>query len=195
MARAAHIEQSDLARRTATKPESATDTEGVPAALIVGAIALLVVLVSLPRFRAHVLRANRLDATTTLDVLGAVIFADEWQSAIEPGAAPLHLPGVIEADERLSHRFPDARRALAADGRVELLHHGYLFDTGHVMDGAFRRPALVAWPAEFGKSGDAAYARTRDGAVWGHQNGGLWSGTADALMDADLSDEGWRRLR
>ena len=39
-----------------------TRSEGVPGALIVATIAILVVMVSLPRFRAHVLDANRDDA-------------------------------------------------------------------------------------------------------------------------------------
>lgn len=171
------------------------EAEGVPAALIVGAIALLVVLVSLPRFRAHVLRANRADATNTLNRLGAYVFAEKWQAALVPEKTPQNLFALIEFEPRLTHRFPDARRAQADSGGVQLLHHGYLFDTGQVMDGSFSVPALVAWPAEFGRTGDAAYARTKEGAVYAHRNGGLWSGVNDGLFHADLTDEGWRRVR
>lgn len=166
-------------------------SDGVPAAWIVGAIAVLVVLVSLPRFRAHVLRANRDDARLALSLLSARVFAPEWLAAQPEDAPPGDLYEVIQGDERLRHRFPDARRP---EGQHELLHHGYLFDTGHVVVDGLRVPALVAWPSVFGRSGDVAYARTGSGLVVAHGNAGLWSGTASPLVDADLADDGWRRI-
>ena len=170
----------------------AGEAEGVPAALIVGAIALLVVLVSLPRFRAHVLRANRIDAPVTLDILGAYVFSEEWQRARTEDGAPDSLFAVIESEERLRHRFPDARRFEGPDGETILLHHGYLFGTGILIDGALRHPALVAWPSEYGRTGDAAFVKTGSGRTYGHDNRGLWSGSGNPLIEADLSDEGWR---
>lgn len=170
-------------------------SEGVPGALIVGTIALLVVLVSLPRFRAHALEANRGDARLALGLLSDRVFAPEWQAGIAGGSAPDDLHEVIRRDARLDHRFPDARRVDAPGGLHDaLLHHGYLFDTGHVVVDGIRVPALVAWPEVYGRSGDMAYARTGDGAVYAHGNEGLWSGVAGALMDADLADEGWRQI-
>lgn len=166
-------------------------SEGVPGAWIVGTIALLVVLVSLPRFRAHVLEANRKDARLTLALISQRVFEPEWQSALPEGTAPGDLYSVIQIDDRLRHRFPDARQP---EGRHELLHHGYLFDTGHVVIDGLRTPALVAWPDLFGRTGDLAFARTGDGAVYVHANEGLWSGAGSVLMDADLADEGWRRI-
>ncbi|MEE2941730.1 MAG: hypothetical protein VX460_15185, partial [Planctomycetota bacterium] len=169
--------------------------EGVPGALIVGTIAILVVLVSLPRFRAHALEANRQDARLALGLLSDRIFAPEWQAELSEVSAPGDLHEVIRRDAKLDHRFPDARRVEApANPRAALLHHGYLFDTGHVVVDGVRAPALVAWPEVYGRSGDMAYARTGDGALYGHGNEGLWSGLGGALMDADLADEGWLQL-
>ena len=70
-------------------------SEGVPGALIVGTIAILVVLVSLPRFRAHVLDANRDDARLALGLLSERIFAPDWQAGMAGGAAPDDLHEVI----------------------------------------------------------------------------------------------------
>ncbi len=168
------------------------ETQGVPAAVLVGAIALLVVLVSLPRFRAHVLRANQSDARLTLDLLGKTVFAEGWLEGFGAAAAPDELYDVVLSEKPLVHRFQDARRV---EGAPQMLHHGYLVDTGHVVTGALRRPALVTWPNTYGRSGDAAFARTRDGAMYAHRNGGLWSGLAHPLIHADLSDEGWRLIR
>lgn len=173
--------------------KAASDTQGVPAAVLVGAIALLVVLVSLPRFRAHVLRANQDDARLTLDLMGQTVFAEGWLDGFAPGAAPDELYDVVLSEERLVHRFQDARRV---EGAPHMLHHGYLIDTGHVVTGApLSRPALVAWPETYGRSGDVAFARTQDGALYAHRNGGLWSGTSHPLLHADLSDEGWQIIR
>lgn len=172
-----------------------TRSEGVPGAMIVATIAILVVMVSLPRFRAHVMEANRDDARLALGLLSDRIFAPEWQAGLEGGLAPDDLHAVISGDARLDHRFPDARSLEVPGGLHDvLLHHGYLFDTGHVVVGGTRVPALVAWPEIYGRSGDMAFARTGDGALYAHRNEGLWSGVAGALMDADLADEGWRRV-
>lgn len=169
-----------------------SETQGVPAAVLVGAIALLVVLVSLPRFRAHVLRANQEDARLTLDLLSQTVFAEGWLDGFEPGKAPEELYDVVLSEERLLHRFQDGRRV---EGAPQLLHHGYLVDTGNVLTGAQGRPALVAWPNTYGSSGDVAFARTRDGSMYAHRNGGLWSGPGHPLIHADLSDEGWQLIR
>lgn len=168
------------------------ETQGVPAAVLVGAIALLVVLVSLPRFRAHVLRANQEDARLTLDLLGQTVFAEGWLDGFDPGKAPEELFDVVLSEDRLLHRFQDARRV---EGAPQMLHHGYLVDTGNVLAGGLRRPALVTWPSTYGKSGDTAFARTRDGSMYAHRNGGLWTGPAHPLIHADLSDEGWKLVR
>jgi hypothetical protein len=166
-------------------------SRGVPASILIGTIAVLVILVSLPRFRAHALEANRTDARVALNVLGTVVFDPSWTG--ESGADGARgLLRVIESTPPLAHRFPDARAA-AESG--QLVHHGYRFDTGMVRTGVTERPALVAWPDEYGKSGDVAYALASDGRLWGHLNGGLWTAGDRGLVVADLSDEGWVLLR
>ena len=165
---------------------------GIPSSLIIGAIALLVVLVSLPRFHAHAVDANHQDARISLDVLGAVAFdpalPDELARLDGPGA----LLRLVSSVPALAHRFPDAR---SAPDTGQLLHHGYRIDTGFVVEGLESRPALVAWPDELGRTGDAAFALTADGRLFGHENRGLWSSGASPLRRVELSDQGWVELR
>ncbi|MEM9801923.1 MAG: hypothetical protein AAGA20_16475 [Planctomycetota bacterium] len=173
----------------------ASDVAGVPAAVLVGGIALLVVLVSMPRFRAHAVAANRADARVALDILADVVFTRAWTdgaAAPEDPAEPEDLADVVAAVEMLRHRFPDARRA---PDTGQLVHHGYRIDTGYLRDGVVRRPALVAWPDAYGRSGDAAFAITAEGALWGHPNGGRWSAGTHELVEADVSGGSWTLLR
>ncbi|QDV07374.1 hypothetical protein Poly30_28980 [Planctomycetes bacterium Poly30] len=196
---------------------------GIPAALLVSAIAILVVVVSMPRFRAHVLEANREDAKLTIGLLGGAVFRNTLPRGVPmipdsegdtPGAIPASLRHLDSADaglfelvrdvKRLKHRFPDARRTGTSG---ELLHHGYRFATGYVYRNAVTEKALVAWPDAYDKSGDIAFATVSSGAIYGHPNGGLWSGAdrsstvearieltpggTQALFHVDLSDESW----
>ncbi len=165
---------------------------GVPGGLLVAVIALLVVLVSLPRFHAHTLDANRADARITLDVLGAEVFSSDLAGELGLADGPDVLIQLVRATPALAHRFPDARMANDAG---QFLHHGYRVDTGFVLEGIRSWPAIVTWPDRFTESGDAAFALTRDGRLFGHPNGGLWSGGQSALRTVDLSDEGWALLR
>ncbi len=164
---------------------------GVPAALLVSAIAVLVIVVSMPRFRAHVLDANREDAELTLGLLSGAVFRHTLpqdspfgKKATTPGDKELNrvtekgLYGLIQGVERLKHRFRDARTTGTAG---DLLHHGYRFATGYVMTGHVEETALVAWPDTYGKTGDYAFAAMRDGSLYAHANRGLWSG-ADPLQ-------------
>ena len=170
--------------------------------LLIGAIAVLVVVVSMPRFRAHVLEANREDAQLTLTLLGSRVFEEPLpgEATNEAPAMAFGILDLVKATKRLDHRFPDARSTSTAG---ELLHHGYRFATGFVLEGLSRRGALVAWPNDYGRSGDIAYATTADGVLWGHPNRGLWSGADrtpkqqgnnQGLLIVDLSDEGWVKV-
>lgn len=165
-------------------------SDPIPAAVIVGMIALLVIVVSLPRFRAHVLRSNRDDVPRTLGLLGETVFQDGWQDRFAGGQAPSTLYGVVRGLRPLAHRFRDAS---PVEGSTELRHHGYLFDTGRLFDGDSVRTALVAWPVDYGKTGDRAFALTSAGGLYVHRNAGLWNGAQRPLVDVALSDEGWRR--
>lgn len=178
----------------AAAPNSAAQAaiRGVPSELLIGAIALLVVLVSLPRFHAHALDANRSDARITLDVLGAEAFSGELSDELLLASGPGALTRLVRQTPALTHRFPDARTSTDTG---QFLHHGYRVDTGFVLDGIESWPALVTWPDRFTDSGDAAFALTADGRMYGHPNRGLWSGGQSALRSVDLSDEGWTLIR
>lgn len=178
----------------AAAPNSAAQAaiRGVPSGLLIGAIALLVVLVSLPRFHAHALDANRSDARITLDVLGAEAFSGELSDELLLASGPGALTRLVRQTPALTHRFPDARTSTDTG---QFLHHGYRVDTGFVHDGIESWPALVTWPDRFTDSGDAAFALTADGRMYGHPNRGLWSGGQSALRSVDLSDEGWTLIR
>lgn len=177
--------------RARVRLRSLAGTEPIPGAVIVGMIALLVVVVSLPRFRAHVVRSNRDDVPRTLSLLGGTVFQDGWQSSFPDGRAPETLYGVVRGLEPLDHRFRDAS---PVEGSTELRHHGYLFDTGRLFGGDGAQTALVAWPVDYGRTGDRAFALTSSGGLFVHRNAGLWNGVTRPLVDVALSDEGWRRL-
>lgn len=166
---------------------------GIPAALLVSAIAVLVIVVSMPRFRAHVLDANREDARLTIALLGSAVFNNKLPEGLPltsgkstpagglEEAAEGHEPGLFEFVrdvKRLRHRFPDARATGTAG---ELLHHGYRFATGYVHKDLARHEVLVAWPDSYGKSGDVAFAAMEDGSIYGHPNHGLWSGEESSV--------------
>jgi hypothetical protein len=177
---------------TAPDAPAQASSLGVPSGLLIGAIALLVVLVSLPRFHAHAMDANRADARITLDVLGAMAFSEEHAADLVPQSGPEALTRLLRETPALTHRFPDAR---VSEDTGQFLHHGYRVDTGFVLDGIESWPALVSWPDRFTDTGDAAFALTADGRMYGHPNRGLWSGGQSALRSVDLSDEGWKLLR
>ena len=184
--------RQDSSPPAATDPTHSSSMRGVPAGLLVGAIALLVILVSLPRFHAHALDANRADARITLDVLGSEAFSSDLPGELGLADGPGALIQLVAATPSLDHRFQDAR---PSEDAGQFLHHGYRVDTGFVLEGIQSWPALVTWPDTYTESGDAAFALTRDGRLFGHTNGGLWSGGESALRTVDLSDEGWTLLR
>ena len=173
-------------RPSGPRPEC---VQGVPGALIVGTIAILVVLVSLalpgscarcePRRRAFPSGSSRSGSSRPSGRRG-------WRSA-----APDDLHEVIRLDARLDHRFPDARSVDAPGGPRRPPPPRLPLRPGHVVVDGQRLPAW--WLARgLRASGDLAYARTGDGRstpmvtrVSGGRHG--------ALMDADLADEGWRR--
>ncbi|MEL6429121.1 MAG: hypothetical protein AAFU73_03210 [Planctomycetota bacterium] len=177
-----------LPDRAGAKPAADALPEAIPGAVIVAVIAVLVVVVSMPRFRDHVVRTNRADAPTALRLLGASAFDDSWANGLEADALPRTVHELVLSIDALRHRFRDGR---PVQGSTTFEHHGYLFDTGNVLDGPRSRPALVAWPVEFGRTGDAAFAFTAEGSVWVHRNGGLWTGVESPLVDVAISDEGW----
>lgn len=183
-----------VAEDSMTEGRGAVDENGaaeaIPGGVIVTVIAVLVVVVSMPRFRDHVVRANRADVPTALRLLGAPAFDDSWAAGLKADALPRTLHELVQSIDSLRHRFRDGR---AVQGSTELEHHGYLFDTGNIISNGESHAALVAWPVEYGRTGDAAFVFTAQGTVWVHRNGGLWTGIERPLVDVEMSDDGWAR--
>ena len=125
-------------------------------------------------------------------MLGAEAFSGELSDELLLASGPGALTRLVRQTPALTHRFPDARTSTDTG---QFLHHGYRVDTGFVLDGIESWPALVTWPDRFTDSGDAAFALTADGRMYGHPNRGLWSGGQSALRSVDLSDEGWTLIR
>jgi len=135
----------------------------------------LVFVVSMPRFRAQVLRDNTAGARDTLLLVGEV--------AERHGHHDLR--ALLEEEASLRHRMPDARPS--SSGRRTQVH-GYWFDDVRLVTGG---GALGAWPVDFGRTGEDAWIVTDDKRVYRHTNGGLWSGEARPLRHVDLS-RGWK---
>ena len=159
---------------------------GLADAGLIGAILLLVALVSLPQLEAYARRTNEADARWTVSLLGARLEAPA-------GAGRADLPAWVAEDARLAHRLRDARRVA---GTSDLLFHGYFFR----LDAAGAR--LIAWPRQAGRTGERAYAwRVGDG-LWAHGDPlGAWSGAEPRggdgrpLEPPDPSPaDGWVRL-
>jgi len=135
-------------------------------AAVLGLIALLVVLVSLPRLRRFVLRENETDAIRALRE-----FSDEVGSH-----GSVAWTGTLAG--LLAHR-PERRPHLEdlevlPDGRLR--RHGYLFTTAATASG---RTVFLAWPWEHGRTGLGAFAIEPGGDALGCANAdGRFSGPA-----------------
>jgi hypothetical protein len=109
--------------------------------LTLGAVVLLVIVVSIPRLRAMAVRANENDARVTLAWLGS------W---LEPGAhAASGLIAALDGRPEAPRRLPDARVLSGT-----LSHHGYLFRIEHRGESG---PVILAWPLERDRTGRACY--------------------------------------
>jgi hypothetical protein len=139
------------------------------------AVAVVVLLVSLPRLREFALRENEADARTLVARLGELCARETHAGS---------LAQALEREPQLVARLDDAE--WLDQGRV-LRRHGYLFELD-----ASRRPARVlAWPWEHGRTGLRAF-RWEAGVLQIHSNrAGAWSG-AQAPPLEDASGDGWR---
>lgn len=127
-------------------------------------IAIVVVLVSLPRLRRFALRENETDAIAMLRVL-AVDAAANREALVEGG-----LSALLAASTHHRVRLEDVE--VLGEGRLR--RHGYVFEAVH---GAGGEPVLLAWPWEHGRTGLAAFAVEPGGPVLGTPNGdGRFSG-------------------
>jgi len=164
--------------RTDPRPKAhaePAERRGIPAAYLLLALGLVVFVVSMPRFRAQVVRDNTLGARDMLLLVGEV--------AAERGHRDL--VALLAEEASLRHRLRDARPA-ATVGRMRL--HGYLLDDVTLTDGS---AALAAWPLDFGRTGRDAWLVVDGQHVYRHPNGGRWTGEARPLRRVDLAD-GWQ---
>lgn len=144
----------------------------------IGAVALIVVLVTIPHVDRLARRDNELDAMRTLRVL-----------AVQPAApgtdARLHtLAQLVGGDKLLARRLEDVE--WMEDGRLR--RHGYYFDIAHRGGGD---ALLRAWPVEAGTTGRAAFVWNPRTGLLGHDNADLlWTGPR-APEGEDLAAGGW----
>jgi len=159
-----------------------------PGQVLLGALGVVVVLVTLPLLRSLALRSNELDALRALDLLGREVFAAE---------IPVTAVGELFGEDLpLSDRLPDTR--LLEGGRL-MFHHGYLFEVVSTTDGG---RVLRAWPLAHGETGLGAFTSPGPGQLLGHPNqSARWSGAGAAPPALPLADtaarseaEGWRPM-
>lgn len=144
----------------------------------IGAVALIVVLVTIPHVDRLARRDNEMDAMRTLRVL-----------AVQPAApgtdSRLHtLAQLVGGDKLLARRLEDVE--WMADGRLR--RHGYYFDIAQRTGGD---ALLRAWPVEAGATGRAAFVWSPRTGLLGNDNADLlWTGPR-APEGADLEAGGW----
>jgi hypothetical protein len=168
------------AHAPATTTATATSTRGLTwiDRLTLVAIALVVVLVTLPVLRRFGVRENERDALRMLRILSA-----EPASGGRRGATTL--ADLAAVDTTLARRLEDLERL--DDGRLR--RHGYLFDVAQLRSG---EPVLLAWPWEHGQTGLGAFAWTPRRGVIGHANrDGRYSGPEAAIEPGDLLAGEW----
>jgi hypothetical protein len=126
------------------------------------AIAVVIVLVSLPRLRSFALRENESDAVYLLRVVGENLRAGTVEAA---DAAPPNLVELLRNDADLERRLQDCHDL--GEGRV--VRHGYLFEAYEPEPGCW---ALRAWPYRHGQTGRRAFAWFPDIGLRVHLNRG-----------------------
>ncbi|HEV8113250.1 MAG TPA: hypothetical protein VGR31_10795 [Planctomycetota bacterium] len=152
-------------------------------AAVLGLIALVVVLVSMPRLRRFALRENETDAIRALRVLADDALAGP--DALRSG----DLGGLLAASSTHRVRLEDVE--VLDDGRLR--RHGYLFSATEVAPG---RTVLLAWPWDHGRTGLAAFAIEPGADPVGVANeDGRFSGPdRPPPADLDREDTGWSRI-
>jgi len=152
-------------RAIAAEAES-TVRRGIPLVdvAVLGLIALVVFLVSLPRLRSFALKENETDAVRALRVLAEDAVAHP--EALDSGG----IAGLLAASSGHRLRLEDVE--ILPDARLR--RHGYLFASAEPAPG---RRILLAWPWEHGRTGFAVFAADSSGALRGLSNAdGRFSG-------------------
>jgi hypothetical protein len=149
--------------------------------LTLGAIAVVVVLVSIPRLRSFVVRANEMDAMHMLRSLSAQP-APTGHEAMGDDLAQMVL-----RDSGLRRRLEDLE--CLDDGRLR--RHGYLFDMTMLRPG---EPMLRAWPWNQGQTGRGAFVWTPQRGLLGTANvDGRFSGPDHPPQPSDVGAS-WLRI-
>jgi hypothetical protein len=149
--------------------------------LTIGAIALVVVLVSIPRLRAFAVRANELDAVHMLRSLSA------HPAPAGRASAEWDLAAIVGSDAALKRRLEDLE--CLDDGRLR--RHGYLFDMTLLRPG---EPMLRAWPWQQGQTGCSAFVWTPQRGLLGVSNtDGRFSGPDHPPEAGDVGAD-WLRI-
>lgn len=153
--------------------------------LTLGAVALVVLLVSLPRLQDLAVRENEGDARWLTARLGELV--------TELEQAPGDIRVLLQGQPTLTRQLDDAE---FLDGGRLLRRHGYLFElvaTGDAPAGC-GVAAVRAWPWDFQRTGRQAYLWRCGEPLRTHDNvEERWSGRQrppDALALAD----GWRSI-
>jgi hypothetical protein len=147
--------------------------------ITLGAIFLVVLVVSFPRLHSLALHQNEKDAMQAARMLGNSVLAMERE-------LPLAL--ALEEDASLAHRLEDVE--VLEQGRL-LRRHGYLFDLKRGVDGTL---AIRAWPWNAGETGYGAFLYTKEEGLVGHANShARWSGP-DRAPTLEARDTSWQRV-
>lgn len=154
--------------------------------LTLAAVAVVVLLVSLPRLQDLAVRENESDARWLTGRLGEL--------GERTVTTPADIRSMLEAQPALTRLLDDAE--YLEGGRL-LRRHGYLFELVAEADneGGCGVHAVRAWPWRFERTGRSAYLWRCGEPLRAHENpGGLWSGLGGAPEVVTLAD-GWRSLK
>jgi len=156
-------------------------------ALTLAAVALVVLLVSLPRLRDLALRENESDAVWLARRLAELSTED-----LTPQAGGRAVRELVESRPLLKRQIDDVE--YLGGGRV-LRRHGYLFEVLALDSGSKPRRVVRAWPWQAGHTGRVALVWSPETGLLGHENAdGRWSGDCPPPSEA-AAGQGWRRVR
>lgn len=147
--------------------------------LTLAAVAVVVLLVSLPRLRDLALRENESDALWLTQQLAELAGARESQSVQD----------LLEGAPDVRRQIDDAE--FLAGGRL-LRRHGYAFEVLPRSGPEPTTTAVRAWPWQAGRTGATAFVWTSSRGLVVHANReGRWSGERPPLPETDAS-AGWQ---
>jgi len=147
--------------------------------LTLAAVALVVLLVSLPRLEDLAIRENEDDAARL--ALRLAVLAEDG------GPAPVE--SLLASAPDLAQRLDDVE--MLSEGRV-LRRHGYLFE---VLPGEGPAESLRIWPWEYGRTGRVAFVWTPEGGLLVHANAAAsWTGPGGP-PPASHAGSGWCDVR